>query len=167
MLQAGQGGVRAAQMPVVDRLHEVRTREWKKRPLSLRTLRDVARLRREMRAEAYDVCVDLQGSIRVGGDWADGRSEAVCGRGGASGAAVGMAVWGERVAVTGASVIEQACELVGAAVGGRVEAAKVALPRDEEAEVWAEARLRGGQRVVLLVPTCGWGAKAWGLGEVP
>ncbi len=50
--------------PLVDHWSSVPTREWKRRPLSLRTLRDIAGLRRELREDHYDICVDMQGSIR-------------------------------------------------------------------------------------------------------
>src|ERR1700749_2311934 len=47
---------------LVDRLHMVPTRAWKQRPFSLSTLQDIGRLRRELRAEHYDVSVDMQGA---------------------------------------------------------------------------------------------------------
>ncbi len=166
LLQAGPEGGRGERMPIVDRLHEVRTREWKKRPFSMRTLRDVSRLRREIRDEGYDVCVDLQGSIR----------SAVIGRLAGAKRLVGAAeprerqarwLYGEHVVVTGTSVIEQACELVGAGAGAQITAAAIALPRDVDAERWAQGTIgfagtHAERRCVLLIPTCGWGAKEWG-----
>ena len=160
LLSANGGGVRGPAMPIVDRLHPVPTSEWKRGPFSLRTLRSIAGLWRELRRERYDVCVDLQGSIR----------SAWIGRMAAAPRYIGPAnprerpariLYGERVAAGAASVIEQACELVSAAVGSVLQPAPVRLPLDLEAEAWAEARVAGHRGFALLAPTAGWGAKQW------
>ena len=163
--------------PVVDKVHEVPTREWKRRPFSVATVREVLRLRREMRAEEYEVCVDLQGSVR----------SAVIGRMAGAKRFVGAErprerqariLYGERVELRAEHVVGQGCELVGAGAGEELQAVRVELPRDEGAERWAEAvveELRlppmsqnrdmghpDGAGFVLLVPGGGWGAKQWG-----
>jgi heptosyltransferase-1 len=56
--------VRDLRRPLVDLWHRVPTREWKRRASSLKTIQDISRLRRELRGEHYDVCVDMQGAIR-------------------------------------------------------------------------------------------------------
>jgi heptosyltransferase-1 len=146
--------------PVVDRIHDVPTREWKAKPFSVATLRQIARLRREMQKENYDVCIDLQGSIR----------SAVIGRMSAATRFVGprkprerqaRAFYGERVDVRAKHVIEQACELVGAGVGLQLAPARLTLPHDPAAEAWCD-HLEIDRRFVLLAPTAGWGAKQWG-----
>ena len=145
--------------PVVDRIHEVPTREWKARPFSVATLRQIVRLRRDMQAEKYDVCIDLQGSIR----------SAVIGRMSAATRFVGprkprerqaRALYGERVDVRSKHVIEQACELVGAGVGLQLAPARLTLPQDPAAEAWCDG-LEIANGFVLLAPTAGWGAKQW------
>src|SRR3989442_1725355 len=55
---------RDSRQPLVDRWSPVPTRDWKRRPFSLDTLRDIRWLRRELLGDHYDVCVDMQGSIR-------------------------------------------------------------------------------------------------------
>ncbi len=50
--------------PLVDRIHPVPVREWKASPINLATAFSVLALRRELRAEQYDIAVDLQGTIR-------------------------------------------------------------------------------------------------------
>src|ERR1700681_3643989 len=55
---------RGVGMPLVDRWHRVATREWKRGPLSRATVTSVLGLRRELQAGDFDVCVDMQGSIR-------------------------------------------------------------------------------------------------------
>jgi len=159
--------------PAVSRIHPVPTREWKRRPFSVKTLRQVVSLRREIKAEEYDLCVDLQGAIK----------SAVVGRMAVAKHFLGpqkprerqaRALYGERVNVRSKHVIEQACELVKAALSTLVEdyqqvealaPVKVALPVDQAAERWCDARLRelgiGADGFVLLSPSAGWGAKQW------
>jgi len=160
---AGCGSGRGPVRPVVDRVHRVQTRAWKTRPMAARTAWEVLALRREMRGAGYDVCVDVQGSVR----------SAVIGRMAGAGRMVGMerpreapAAWmyGERVELRSEHVVEQACELVGAAAGVALRPGRVALPVDRAAEAWTDELLGGwgrGGGWVLLAPTAGWGAKVW------
>lgn len=150
--------------PIVDRVHLVETREWKKRPLSVATLKSIAALRRELRAEEYDVCVDIQGLIRsavIG--WMAGAKRYV----GSETPRETQARWlyGERVEVQATHVIDKACELVGAGVGQTLSPARPVLPVDAAAEVWCDQALRelgvGAGGFVLLSPAAGWGAKTW------
>jgi heptosyltransferase-1 len=147
--------------PLVDRLHLVPTREWKRRAFSLSTLRDINRLRRELRAEHYDVCVDMQGAIR----------SAVVGRMAGANLFAGAAeprerqaalLYGRKIRVSAQHVVEQGCELLGAAVGETLRPAKVRLPVDAAAERWCDALLAGvGEQFAVVSPAAGWGAKQW------
>jgi heptosyltransferase-1 len=49
---------------IVNRVHLAETKLWSKSPLSWKTMRSVAALRKELRAERYDVVVDMQGTMR-------------------------------------------------------------------------------------------------------
>jgi heptosyltransferase I len=155
-------------MPVVDRVHLVATREWKKRPISVGTLKSIAALRRELRAEHYDLCVDIQGLIRssvIG--WMAGATRYV----GSSAPRETLArlLYGERVTVHSPHVIDKACELVGAGifagVGEALRPVRPALPVDAAAEAWCDELLVelgvGAGGFVLLSPAAGWGAKTW------
>ena len=146
--------------PVVSRIHEVPTREWKRQPFWVATLRQIVGLRRELRAEHYDICVDLQGSIR----------SAVIGRMAQAKRFIGprkpaerqaRALYGERVSVQAPHVIEQACELVGAALHQELSPVQVTLPVDATAERWVDALGFAGKDFILLTPAAGWGAKQW------
>ena len=148
---------RALLAGAVDRVHEVPVTGWKERPVSWATMRSIAGLRRELRAERYDVCVDLQGSIR----------SAVIARMSGAGRVVGAAhprerqaraFYGERIGVAAEHVTGQACELLGGALGEEIGVETVQIGRVVAAEKWAE---RFGEGFVLLVPTAGWGAKVW------
>ena len=107
---------RAGETTLVDRVHLVNTRDWKRRPGSSDTLRQILALRRELRAEQYDVCVDLQGSIRSA---AIGRMAGATHFLGPERPRERQARWlyRERVPTAHANVIWQAAELVSAGMG--------------------------------------------------
>ena len=111
-LLSGDGG----EMPLVDRTHLVKAKEWARAPLRGETLREIAALRHALRAEHYDLCIDLQGAVR----------SALAGRLAGAPRMIGedqprewAARWlfGERVATQGVHVIEQAVEVCAAAAG--------------------------------------------------
>ncbi len=157
----------------VSKVHLVGTREWKRRPFSVATAQEILALRQELQAEKYDVCVDLQGSIR----------SAMIGRMAEAKHFVGPAeprekparwLYGTKVDVRSKHVIEQACELVKWSLATQVEdwqevlglaPARVSIPVDPDAEEWCDEFLAGlglgAQGFVLLAPTAGWGAKQW------
>ena len=57
-------------------------------------------------------------------------------------------------------MVNQGCELLGAAVGEALQPARVTLPMDTEAEHWAD-EVVGRERFCLISPGAGWGAKVW------
>jgi heptosyltransferase I len=150
------------QMPLVNRIHLVKAKDWARSPFKTGTLREIGALRRSLRAERYDLCIDLQGAVR----------SALAGRLAGTARMVGedqprewAARWlfGERVRTQGVHVIEQAVEVCAAAVGQPLSPVLPPLPVNREAELWADGVLRnvGHRRVVLLSPGAGWGAKRW------
>jgi heptosyltransferase-1 len=106
---------RDSRRPLVDLWSPVPTREWKRRPLSLSTLRDIADLRREVRRDHYDICVDMQGSIRSA---MVGRMAGAKVFAGAAAAREAQAAWlyKRKIRLSATHVVEQGCELLGAAV---------------------------------------------------
>jgi heptosyltransferase I len=144
----------------VDRTHLVKAKEWARSPLKLETMREIGALRHALRAERYDLCIDLQGAVR----------SALAGRLAGAPRMIGedrprewAARWlfRERVETHCVHVIEQAVEVCDAAAGDRLPLLLPALPRNREAEEWAEELLRSAGPVVLLSPGAGWGAKRW------
>jgi heptosyltransferase-1 len=163
---------RAGGGPVVDGVVAVRTRLWKARPFSVATARDVLGLRRMLREGRYDFCVDLQGTMRsavIG--WMAGARRFVGPAEPREGVALGL--YGEKVRTGATHVIDQGCEILGAAVGRalRVETSREArcgtIPVVEADEVWAEAFLDGllgggeARKIVVMAPTAGWRSKEW------
>jgi heptosyltransferase-1 len=139
---------------LVDRMHLVNTRQW----TAVSFLPQVLTLNRELRAEKYDLVVDLQGSIRSG----------VIARLAGARRVVGSAFpretparlfYTEHVRLARPHVIDQAAELVSAAVGLPIQPIQPALPEAEASAVWAAHY--DDKPFVLIAPTAGWGAKEW------
>ena len=156
----------SAAMPLVDRIHSVPTRVWKKRPFAGETLREIKALRREFRAEQYDLCVDMQSAIR----------SAVVGRLSGAHEVAGPAVPHEKPAnwlyapaipTPGIHVVEQGFELLSAAIGETLQPTEDLLPVDDAAERWRDDLLSKilptGSKgpYAIIVPSAGWGAKQW------
>jgi heptosyltransferase I len=146
----------------VDRIHLVNAKAWARSPLRVQTVREIRDLRSQLRAERYDLCIDLQGAVR----------SALAGRLAGAPRMIGedqprewAARWlfGERVPTCGVHVIEQAVEVCARVAGDRLSPILPSLPVDREAERWADGVLGDTQTrpVVLLSPGAGWGAKRW------
>ncbi|MBT1075999.1 lipopolysaccharide heptosyltransferase I [Geobacter grbiciae] len=52
--------------PLLRRLHVVRTKAWRRDPLSDTTRQEISAIRRELREADYDIAFDLQGNIKSG-----------------------------------------------------------------------------------------------------
>jgi heptosyltransferase-1 len=164
LLQATAISERGVGMPLIDRCYMVPTREWKQRPVSLETLSSMRAVRRELRSERFDLCVDMQGSIRssmIG--WMAGADRFA----GCAEPRERPARWmyGQKIKVNAAHVIEQGCEILGAAIGEPLTPVKVELPMDNAADVGRDEILSrvapGGKKFVVIAPSAGWGAKQW------
>ncbi len=153
---------RGPAQPLVDHLHFAATKEWKKAPLSRKTLHEIKALRIALRAGGYDAVLDLQGAIR----------SAVVARMAGCRRLIGEAeprervarwLFTERVTTRGTHVIEQDVELASAVGGDVLTPATPWLPVDPAAEAWADEILRPSttQPAVLINPGAGWGAKRW------
>jgi len=162
LLAAGDAGVRGRAMPIVDKLHLVPAKEWGRRPFSARTLEEIRQTRRDLRAERYDVCVDLQGAVRSAmlGKWA--HAHRLIGEEKPREWAARY-LFDEHVATSGVHVIEQAVEVVNAIVREQLPTMPPSLPIREGAEQLCDARLAAfdGKPFVILNPGAGWGAKRW------
>jgi len=153
---------RGAQMPVVDRLHFAPTKDWRKGPLSRRTITSVATLRSQLKASTYDAVIDVQGAMR----------SAVLARMAGCQRVIGEAMpretaarllFSEQVITHGAHVIEQDIELAQAIAGDVLQWVPPVLPVDPAAEAWCDTLLAssGTRPVALINPGAGWGAKVW------
>lgn len=158
----GETSQRGPQMPVVDRLHRVPAKGWARKPLSMSTLKQIQELRRALRAQRYDVCVDLQGAIRSA--WIGRMAQAPRMIGEANPREpVARWLFRERIETTGVHVVEQAMEVVHGVLKENLPYQAPALPVDPIAESWCDRWLaeRGVERFVMMNPGAGWGAKRW------
>lgn len=166
LLHTDAASARGPNMPLIDRCYPVPAREWNRRPFSLQTLSEIRALRRELRGERFDICIDMQGSIR----------SSIIGRMAGAKRFAGPAeprerparwLYGQRVKTAAAHVIEQGCEILGTAVGELLTPAKVELPVDDAAEAWRDellSQLSPGiatPKFAIIAPSAGWGAKQW------
>jgi len=61
---AARRGVRSVERPLVDWVHTVDLKGWRKSLFSAQTLEHIARVWNDVRAAHYDIAIDLQGAIR-------------------------------------------------------------------------------------------------------
>ena len=150
--------------PLIDQWHPFPAREWRRRPFALSTLSGIYSVRRQLKTCDYDICVDMQGSLK----------SAIAGRMAAAPIYAGPAkpretparwLYRQTIATHAVHVVEQGCELLGAAIGETLTPSKVLLPVDPRAEAWCDRLLTQTSAVsgkfVFLAPTAGWGAKQW------
>lgn len=157
LLCAGHCAGRNPQMPLVDAIHLVPAKQWARAPLAASTLRDIRRVRRELRESHYDICVDLQGAVRSAliARWA--RASRIIGE---DEPREPIARWffSERVKTKGVHVIEQAIEVANAVAH---ESLPIMLPLLPGIPPAAGKAAEIPQPLVLISPGAGWGAKRW------
>jgi heptosyltransferase I len=152
-------GVGPTARGMVDRWYRVAAGQWKRKPFASSTRSDISVLRKVLHTDHFDLCVDLQGSLK----------SAVVGKMAGATVFVGpdqpreriaRPMYGQRFEITAAHVVNQGCQLLGAAVGETLKAARVPLPMSSEAEHWAH-EVVGSERFCMISPGGGWGAKIW------
>lgn len=159
-------GDRSALRPLVDEVHTLNLKVWRKSLLSISTLQRIATVWNDVRSAHYDVAVDFQGAIR----------SAVLAR--LSGARVvfGAAeprespasLWYTRkVVARGSHVIEQNLSVAEGLVERSMDFMPTDVscdfPRDPQTDARVDERLAqyGIRDFVILNPGAGWGAKRW------
>ena len=146
-----------SETPLVDQLHEVATRAWKQAPASASTLSGIYRLAGELAQQRYDLCIDLQGSIRSAAIGRLASASRLVGPEPARERIAGL-LYTQHVTLTATNVIDQAGELISAGAGMSVRPLPIDFPLDQASEAWAETFPPG---FILIVPNAGWGAKEW------
>ena len=63
-LPTPRSGPRSPKRPLVDRIHTVNTRSWRRSLSSIQTWQEIAASFSELRASRYEVAVDFQGAAR-------------------------------------------------------------------------------------------------------
>jgi len=155
-------GARSAERPLVDWVHTVDLKGWRKSLLSAQTLEHVARVWNDLRSAHYEIAVDLQGAIRsaVLASW----SGAPVVYGAREPREAPAALWYTRQTTPrGAHVVEQNLSIVEAITGKKMDVPAIEFPVDSKAEEKIDRQLRqaGIGDFVILNPGAGWGAKQW------
>ncbi len=162
LLAAPESTGRGPAQPVVDRLHFAPTKDWRQRPLSLKTTNEIRALRGNLRSVPYNAVLDLQGALRSAVVARLAGCPRVIGEAAPREAAARW-LFTERVVTRGEHVIEQDVELASAVAGDALTAVAPLLPVDQAAEAWCDKLFAssGTRPVALINPGAGWGAKRW------
>jgi heptosyltransferase-1 len=148
--------------PLVDFVHAVNTKAWRKSLLSKATQRQISSALREVRDLKYEIAVDFQGALK----------SAVIARCAGAATIVGQerpretparVFYSRRVATEKVHVLEQYHSLAEAVAGKSLPIPNVEFPRDDQAEAGITNKLSGlrEKQFAILTPGAGWGAKQW------
>jgi heptosyltransferase I len=162
-------GPRSPQRPLLDFVHVVNTKRWRKSPLASAVTGEWLNSLRSIRARHYQIAADFQGAIK---------SALIAGLAKAQ-TTVGLEtpreaparwLYANRIRVAGTHVVDQYRSLAEALAGTPLLYHAPVFPRDEEAESGVAKKFCPEQRdFVLINPGAGWRAKQWpatGYGEV-
>ena len=159
---AARSGATSPQRPLVDEVHTVDTKRWRKSLFASNTRKEFSAAVAQLKAGCYDSTIDFQGLIR----------SAVFARFSGTKIRHGFAHPRESAArwfytstfpATAAHVVEQNVSLAESVVGIPLKPAQTEFPHDEDAErrVEAELQKQSIKRFAILNPGAGWGAKQW------
>lgn len=156
---APRSGPRSESRPLVDFVHVVDTKRWRKSPFSFNTRRQMSAVRKELIREHYELAVDFQGAVK----------SAILSRFGKSN--LGMEhpresparmLYQTRVPTTGAHVVEQYHSLGEAVAGKPIPPALAEFPQDDSANTQIARQVEPwGEKIILINPGAGWAAKQW------
>lgn len=174
-----RSGARSAARPLVDFVHVVNTKSWRKSPLATETRQQFSAALKELRDQQYDLAIDFQGAIKSALLARFAGTKSVVGRDEPREGPARL-FYSQRVQSTGAHVIEQYCSLAEAALadlscralpdttaagGCRYALSEKQgdfLPRDTGADDAIAGQLNNvNAPIVLINPGTGWGAKEW------
>ena len=148
--------------PLVDRVHTVNTREWRKSLSSIETRRAFASVIRDLRDSHHDAVLDIQGA------WKSAIFARIAGGKRLFGFAAPRergAEWlySQRVATSAHHVVEMNLAIAKALTSVSAQIVSFILPRHEASENWVEQELtsRNIREFALLTPGAGWAAKQW------
>lgn len=154
-------GGRSPHRPLVDRVHSVNTKEWRKSLLSPQTWERFAAAMSELRAPAYQIAVDFQGAVRSA-LFAKFSGAPIIYGARQPRENVATMWYTQQVITSGTHVVDQNLSL-SAAITGQTNAPRIELPIDDftdaQTEKWLHEKSIG--KFAILNPGAGWGAKQW------
>ena len=161
-LSTPRAGASSPQRPLVNVIHAVSLKSWRRSIFSNHTWERIAAGLSDLRAHHYDLAVDLQGAARsaVLARWSGAPTIY-----GATQPRENIAsMWySRRVTSEHAHVVDQYADIARAAIGRPFPIPDAILPCDPIAEEAVEKRLRALDigDTAILNPGAGWGAKQW------
>lgn len=161
-LPTPRSGPRSPQRPLVEKVHTVNTKKWRKALFSTQTWERIAAAVSDLRAPRYQVAIDFQGAARSAWIARISRANTIYGFAQPR-ENVATMLYGRKVVPRGAHIVEQNLSLAEAVAGRTLEMPSVEFPHDAAAEKECEAGLRERKldRFAFLNPGAGWGAKQW------
>ena len=152
-------GSRGPARPLVDFVHVVDTKRWRKSPFSRQTRRQMSAVRKELIGEHYELAVDFQGAVK----------SAILSRFAKSNLGAehpretpARMMYKIRVSTHGSHVIEQYHSLAEAVAGKALAPAAAEFPHEDSADAKISTQLSNwSSEVVLINPGAGWEAKQW------
>jgi heptosyltransferase-1 len=161
-LSSPRAGARSPERPLVDVVHAVNLKKWRRSLLSAETVERIAAGLSDLRSRDYEIAIDLQGAAR----------SAILARWSGAPTIYGAAqprenlasLWYSRKIITQRPhVVEQYAEIVGSVIGDRLPIPGSVFPCDPTTDLAVANRLRdlGLHNFVILNPGAGWGAKQW------
>ena len=158
---AERSGPRNPARPLVDAVHVVNTKLWRKLPAAASTRQQVCAAIREIREPRYGVAVDFQGALKSALIARLAGTRRIVGMKSPREAPAGM-FYHQRVLTPASHVIDQYSMLAEAVAQAPLARTSVVFPEDHAAEGAIAQKLREwGQDFVLLSPGAGWGGKRW------
>jgi heptosyltransferase-1 len=161
-LATPRSGARSPQRPLVDVVHAVNLKRWRRSLLSTQTWERIAAGLSDLRGMQYQAAVDLQGAVRssVLARWSGASSIF-----GSTNPRENIAsvYYTRKVITQGRHVVERYCEVAAALSGSSLLIPSAILPCDPVAEELVEKRLAERDIVAFAIfsPGAGWGAKQW------
>ena len=154
-------GARSPRRPLVDRVHTVDTKRWRKSMFSPQTWERFAAVMSELRAPAYQVAVDFQGAIRSA-LFAKFSGAPIIYGARQPRESVATMWYTQQIITSGKHVVDQNLSLA-AALTGQTNSRRIELPTDESAEAQTKKWLheKSINQFAILNPGAGWGAKQW------
>jgi heptosyltransferase-1 len=144
---------------LVDDVHILNTKQWRRLPFSAGTIKQIKRVFGEIRAQKYAVAADFQGAIKSALVACFAGTDEVAGMATPREAPAKL-FYKRRIATNGTHVIEQYCSLAGAIAATALPVAAPEFPGDNQAEA-VIAKKFGGSQIIVLNPGAGWPAKQW------
>jgi heptosyltransferase-1 len=156
-----RAGSRTPSHPLVDVVHSVDTKHWRRSLLSRETQRQISATLEDVRKHKYEVVVDFQGALKSAVIARCARASITFGMRNPREAPARM-FYKRQIETRGAHVIEQYHSLAESVVGTPLPMTCPAFPNDSQAEQTIAGRLADfADNLVLISPGAGWAAKEW------